>query len=485
MNFTLLGLIVLGLFFIYLGWAERTIAKSRQEDTKGVQARFRETVASIFTVVGAGEYALAFTLFFVFGALGPYSFFLGLAVSLFAITLYVPLMRKIVYTSDKYITLVNGYRNFTTPDYFYWRYESNICSFFSTCIVVLAFTAILWVQFIVGGEIISAIASIRYEIAVLLIGILVATYLTVGGFSALLHTDVYQGLFMWGALIVTLLYIFFFREPSEGLVEALTNSSSISTQSVSLSTLLADPTLITIFIATVAAAFAGPDIWQRLSMAPDAENPGDTKRTAWIAGGAMILFALPMTFLALDGLAVVGNIADPNQAILEYLRSVTGPDSGFFWPDFIRVSFAVGLLSAFVSTADTAGALVSTSIQNEWFRRKPRTEKTAIHLEEKQTNYIIWAIVVVGVLCAILIKDPTNAFTGVLAILSAQGLPVFLSFHGFGSKTTCAFALVLGSILALFITFYDGGALNGSWWLLLPILPGLVCLFARTPIKEA
>lgn len=478
MNSTFISLIVLGAFFVFLGWRRRQLLELEGEQSKtepNAWAKLREIVAGIFTVIGSGEYGLAFALLLAYGFFGP-TFVLGLAGSLFVLSFFVPKLIGQFSVTESPWTIIDGYRNFTTPD-FIFTHHGNPASSVATAITAIAFSAILVVQFVVGGALLVGITGTPYWTGVLLMALIVALYVILGGFGAIFNTDVWQGVLMWIALIGVLIYLFLFNGSSENLGTA---SSELWDQTISsLKNLGEDPTLISLFLATLVAAFSGPDIWQRIHMS-DSVKKGKT--AARYAGSTFVLFLVPLALLAIH-MHAVGPYPEGSDPFIEYINLVSGTGSEA-WPPLISIFFAVGLVSAFVSTADTSVMLATTAIQNEWRRLTGVSVDADRRLDRKQTIYLIIIITAICSAFAVTQPDVANQFTGVLSMLAALGVPTFLTLLGFGNKWLVFAALVLGAVISLALTFIFPDY-NDGYYLLLPMIPGLLCLFRKTNSSKA
>ncbi|MFN0188763.1 MAG: hypothetical protein ACKVQV_08685, partial [Bacteroidia bacterium] len=150
------------------------------------------------------------------------------------------------------------------------------------------------------------------------------------------------------------------------------------------------------------------------------------------------------------------------------------------WPEFVRISFAIGLISAFVSTADTSLLLTSTLLQNEVKRNAKEHEK---NLSDKFTNYSVIVITVVAISVSLLLTDLANSFTGVLGMLAVLGLTTIAAFLGRGNSVICIFSFTIGGILSILQT-YIFPQYNTGYYLLLPLLPGLLCFLVKSPKHE-
>ncbi len=473
MNPTLFSILALAGYFIYIGWQRRMVVEGNPSPARDQCAGFFETVASIFTVVGAGEYALAISLTAVYGFWGP-SLFAGLGFALFAIALVAPRVRKVALSQNAPTTSLDKYPNFTTPDLFYVKYGRSV-SVLSTAITVFAFIGILWLQFILGGELIAGLGKISYISAVLILAFVVAIYVCVGRFPAIFHTDTYQGIFMWVTLYLVVGYVFFGNSESASLGIVLSKITEASSSTIA--SVWSDPTAITIFLSTVIAAFAGPDIWQRITMF---QNDTEASRGATLAGVAMLLFILPLLLLAANVFMLPAEELG-KEPFVGYTAALGNAKLSV--PLWIQIMFALGLLSAFLSTADTAAMLVATAILNEVHRGAAATDCRP-PLPVRRVQLIVISVVLLGVFASILAKEPSRLFTGVLAILAAQGLPFLFAIYGRGTKIITLIALIFGAGAALILTFVCP-EYNQGYWLLLPFIPGILCVFGRTKEVES
>ncbi len=464
MSASAFGLLILAAFFVYVGWRRSFIDESSSSTT--------EIAASIFTVIGSGEYIYAIILFLAYGFVAP-TFLLGLAVSFFLLRKYVNNIR----TNTRRSIEIDGYKVSSTPDYLF-SVHGSFSSRVSTVITSVSFLVIMWSQFALGGVLIEASTGIEYEWSVVLIATTVGLYLSFGGLKALLHTDIWQGLLMWLGLIVVLVTIYLI-DPAAHLAESFSSLGALSVASAR--SVLLEPTLFTVFVATIAAAFAGPDIWQRISLS---QSDKSARSSLNYAGIAMLLFILPLALLAIDIFGTLGKhgvneVLEGNLEPIEaYLQSVASAGA---WPSIVMSLFSIGLLSAWLSTADTAGIVVSAAVLSE----QERVDKYVrfFNPENKRdwglplSRIVAVAFVLVGCVFAILRKDwITEDFQGVIALLSAQGIPVLLSLKGYGSDKTVSAALVLGAAIAI-VLGYITPQYNRGYMVLLPLLPGIIVLF--------
>jgi Na+/proline symporter len=465
MSPTTLTLILLACYFVYLGWKSKVFRESPGES--GIRnATQLENVFSLFAVIGAGEYILAIGLVFTYGVLAP-TFLLALSVSLWLLSRYSNEIRRTLSNGS----LVDGYRHYSLPDYLYDRMGSHV-SRVSTVITVFAFTVLIQLQFTAGAKLLNALSEMPYKMGVLLLCVTLISYLWLGGMSALLHTDVWQGILMWIGLVLVVVYILFsrFDEMATSLV------ASVTTSIESFKNIESDPTLLSIFILTLAAAFAGPDFWQRI--AGFSENDKESKLACNRAAWTILFFAIPTSILAVHASSVVP--ADSSQPLIDYMTIVVRQGSTIL-PVLLQMTFSLGLLAAFLSTADTSAMLVANVVNAERLRKLTNSKRVQ---SMKSIHYFIFLLCMLSAFLSIFYTSLTETFLGVLGILSSQGLPVFAVVNGRGNKSTVLLGILGGSLCALLQTYAFPlcglSAYTSGWWVLMPLLFGVPALITKT-----
>ena len=80
---------------------------------------------------------------------------------------------------------------YTLSDYFYNKFDRKTGILISI-MIFLFFMGFIIIQFIAGGRILSGITTWPYHLSVLVVGIVILFYLTLGGFKAVVKTDLFQ-----------------------------------------------------------------------------------------------------------------------------------------------------------------------------------------------------------------------------------------------------------------------------------------------------
>lgn len=97
----------------------------------------------------------------------------------------------------------------TLTDFLKARYDSKLIVIGSAIGIVVFMTAYMVAQFVGGAIILEAVTGLHYEIGLLLFGLILVVYTTIGGFMAVALTDAIQGLMM--ILGGVILWIVFFK----------------------------------------------------------------------------------------------------------------------------------------------------------------------------------------------------------------------------------------------------------------------------------
>ena len=90
----------------------------------------------------------------------------------------------------------------TIPDFIGFRFGSNMARVFAALIVVFASLLYMTAVFKGAGNLLQTFLEIPYEVAILLVLVIVITYTAAGGFIAVVKTDAVQGVLMVGAALL-------------------------------------------------------------------------------------------------------------------------------------------------------------------------------------------------------------------------------------------------------------------------------------------
>jgi len=216
---------------------------------------------------------------------------------------------------------------------------------FMNCLFLIQYAIVIVSEFAVLNALVSALfpSSLAGPVVATVVGILCATYTTVGGYSGVLRTDLFQLLvFFSGCIYITI------RSETSAVDLVLTELSDKNF--VWTDTL---PPL-TFAIMTAVAFFAFPDVWIRNISSLNVKRDS---RVLWIAVSLILLLVLmgPITTVALHALSVQDgfdmryDVPRTHQQVMSVFQA-----SAILRHDPFALWFVIAsVLCVFVTTIDT------------------------------------------------------------------------------------------------------------------------------------
>jgi len=236
--------------------------------------------------------------------------------------------------------LANEHGFLTLTDYLFLRFGAR-SGYLGFILQFVAFLFLLAAQFIVGGRLFATLAAIEYPIAVIAMGAVTLAYVLLGGFKAVIRTDLLQ----FGIMFV----VFVVLVPLNVNLTEVEVDFDIGSPGPVRS--------LSFFLSALAGLFVGGDIWQRIYSA----ESGRVARTS--------LFLSAAIWLAFGGSLVLLGIA---------ARSVPGAtaDSALFvglfelLPGELAGIATVAILAALMSTIDTEVFVLATMFAKDVMARR-------------------------------------------------------------------------------------------------------------------
>ncbi|MFQ5531558.1 MAG: sodium:solute symporter, partial [Candidatus Nanoarchaeia archaeon] len=385
----------------------------RRETTKefllaGRKVNTLQTVASMVAVLGGmvivSQAALAFDL--GFSAIWLY---VGFALGTIGLGLFAGRIKKI---SDKYEFL-------TISDYIFTRFDRK-SGFLAAIIVFVAFFSLLTAQFIAGGSLFSPLLGIDYYLAVIIMGVGTLFYLLLGGFKAVIKTDLLQFFIM----LIVFLILLFTISPGEYSSEQLDFG------------ILGIPTILIFVVMGIFTLFGSADIWQRLF----ASQSSKTARNAtFITALLFLVFGIALTFV---GVAAKNNFPDISSNEAFYY--------GFFQlvPEWLLGISIIVVLAAIMSSIDTQLFVLSSSIAKDFFYRNKKISN------EEMARIIRVSLVVLAVLSmvvAIFVADILTILFGIISLLLAVSPSIVASLFWRIKRNSVFLSMFAGIISLLYL----------------------------------
>ena len=410
LNFILIGLYLLTVLFI--GWRA---GKKESPSDFVIASRnvglFR-TSASIFAVLGgemliaqaALSYSIGFSAFWFWAGLATGMVLLGFAAA------------KIKTLGDKY-----GFINLSEYFGLKWGQSNRI---FAALIVFVTFFALLSIQFMAVGNIISPLFNIAYPTIVIGAGLVVLAYLLLGGYKAVINTDLLQAILMFGLLIG----LTFFIE-----IGPVNFSQSIFAAGTT--------TFFSLLLIGIFIIFASADIWQRIFSARSAKI---ARNSLFLTTLLFLIFGFATTLI---GVAAFNHFPEID------------PGEAFFWglsallPVWLLGVGIVMVLATIMSTIDTEVYLLASNIGKDFVAR---TKKDISDIElGKIIRATMIVLVFIAMLIAIFVRDIVTVLFG-LASFGLSLSPAIVGSLFWKLKPKAVFFSMLGGVLAFAVLIVTG-----------------------------
>ena len=352
-----------------------------------------------------------------------YVYQFGLAAMWFPIGIAVGFLVLLVF-SKKLKELADEGKFYTLPDYFYSKYGRRV-GLLATFVIFIWSMSFILMQFIAGGRVLTAISGFPYYFSVLIMGLVVTVYLVLGGFKAVVRTDVFQ----YFTIILLGLLLFIPLGTNAKILPGQLNIMAMGvTQSIAF-----------LFIGAFNIVISA-DIWQRIYAS---RNQIHAKRGLI---GSAILIIVASLMLSIIGLAVRNKFENiiPDNALIYGISNLL--PSGFLGLGLV-VLFAV-----IMSTLDTALFVISMNISQDMVSHFKNLSKASL---VKITRYSTLSLALIGMLIALLIE---NIVTVGLA-LSGIGLslaPVAIGSFYFRLKKRAVFYSILSGLITIGIVLGVG-----------------------------
>lgn len=418
---------------------------SRKESNEGFLladrklGAFENAATIIASKVSAGTLLTFVALIYLYGVSAMW-FFIGAAFGYVIFMFFAVRLRK-ASSEEHYYTL---------SDYFFNRYGKNtgfVSAFVILTVISLSFIA----QLIGGSKVLSDISGFSYLISLTLISSIILIYLVLGGFKAVVKTDIAQ--------FIAIIIIF-------GLLGVLMISNKgISIENINPGT-MPITSIIGFFIFGIIMPFASAELWQRIYAARDIK----TVRKSMLF--SVLFYIIIGLFISMVGLVIRSNIKniDPDLSMVQGFSALL--------PSGLMGIGIVAILAAIMSSADTY-LFTETSIllQDFYCKIKIISKEKLVRL----FRCVLLLLMIIGFVIALAVKSLINTafiFSGFAGVIGITGMVSWLikRVRGntlifgmvFGYLGTLIYilifsateTLVLKSIIFTILGFFVGGVFN-------------------------
>lgn len=352
----------------------------------------------------------------------------------------------------------------TISDFLRHRYKSRFLAVITSLFMLFFFVAIMLAQFIGGARILEVTTGAPYQLGLLFFAITVIIYTTLGGFRAVVLTDLVQGFIMFFAAIILLYGV---TKAGGGVVNIMNTLTTIEPGLISPTgpnNAIPIPFMLSFWVLVGLGVLGLPQTAQKCMAFTDEAS----LRQAMVIGTVTIAFILLCTHLTgAFGRAVIPNL-EAGDLIMPTLI-VT------LMPPVLAGLIIAGVLAAIMSTISSmlimSSATIICDIYIEWRLRgeKQRVNQTFI----RRISFGITAVLGIIVFCMALSPPDLLVWINLFAFGGLEAVflwPVVLGLYWDKANTAGALsAICIGVALFLGLSITEA-----TPWRIHPIVPSLL-----------
>jgi len=285
--------------------------------------------------------------------------------------------------------------HYTLADYFFHSYGifTGRCASILNIFVMIAFTVL---NLIASSKVLSYFTVLSFEVSIIIIALFVLLYLLIGGFKAVITTDVIQ----YGAIVFIFIIFAFSMLKGVTIPAAEWNIAGAGLKNI-----------IGFFLIGCLMPFAAPELWQRVYAVKDIKT---LKKSIFYS---VIVYLFVAVLLALIGLAIKTRFPaiDPDIALIYGFESLL--------PSGLLGLAVIVFFAAFMSSIDTYTYTASSSFIHDFFKKLSK-RSTVLGIK-----FAIIGVIVFSSALAVLIQDlilGSFIFVGYVVILAIPTIATWI-----------------------------------------------------------
>lgn len=354
----------------------------------------------------------------------------------------------------------------TVPEYFRRRY-GKAAGLFTAVTMILPLIGLTASQFMASATILSVMLNINFQIAVIVVAIIVTTYAVLGGMWSVALTDFIQV----GLIVLTMALAIPFALKFAGGFDNVINT--VPKETFDLFSGIGGPkAIIALVIMYISTFTVGQEAVCRYYSARDGKA---ARQGSLLAALINAVYAFIPTTLGIITLAIIMQGSIDKEVILAQGARYTLPIlATITMPSIMAGLLFAGIISATMSSADSdmlgAGSIFSNDIYLEYINKKADDKKVM------RVTQI--AMVAIGALGMIVAMRATNIITLLMFSFTLRAAGAFFPYvlgHYWkkASPTGAISALVVGGIVS--VLYEHNANLKFFGWENQSVIPGLVC----------
>lgn len=305
----------------------------------------------------------------------------------------------------------------TVTDFLRERYQNDAVVILGSIAMLIFFIASMVAQFIGGARLFETITGFPYLAGLIIFGITVVIYTSVGGFKAVALTDGIQGVVMIGATLALMIGTIRAGGGMEAITQKLYATDPTLLSPFGVGNSIAKPYILSFWVLVGFAVLGLPQTSSKCMGYKDSKS----LHNAIFLGTAILGFMmLGMHLVGVMGRAVLPGIANGDLVIPTLTLKLM--------PPFFAGLFLAGPLAAIMSTVDSMLILSAAAIVKDLYTNYVNKDAKTSALSKLST----WTTLIIGVIVF-------------LAAVKPPSLIVWINLFAFGGlEATFLWATLLG-----------------------------------------
>jgi len=317
----------------------------------------------------------------------------------------------------------DAHNYYSMADYFYNRYGHFTGKLFSIIIFIVFFLNFT-IQIIGGAIILENLLNLSFFLGVIIVSVVILFYLYIGGFRAVVKTDVVQLIAIILLFIILGIFLFtnFSYEPSQWNLL----SPGIGT-------------IIAFFLVGLLFPFSAPDLWQRVIAS---KSISALKKSFVITTIVYVLFGILLSIIAIIIRLKLPGI-DSDAALVQGFTQLL--------PVGLLGLGLVSLFAAIMSSADSYAFICGGLLMHDIIFRNKK------HNRVRSLKYGILITIVLGMILAVSFQSILKASFLLAGFFMVLSIVIITTWIKPSTKpTTINYGIILGIIVTIAFTLLKG-----------------------------
>ena len=349
-------------------WSGR---KQEKEDylIGGRKLKSLQATSTIFSSRIGAAILLTYTALVYLYGLGALWYFIGSVFGPFVFYFFGLKVKK----------LADEQKFYTLPDFFFFL-KGRFAGYLATIITIIIMFGWVVLNFTAGAKLVEEYTPISFEFSVVIVGVIILAYLLIGGFSAVVKTDIIQtiGIFL---LFVLMIYLLIDTETKPKLIFMDLFSIPVSE-------------IVSFFLAGFFIPMASPELWQRVYAIKDKKH---LKRSLFFSSFFYFIIGFILLMIGMVIRVDIPNIDPDTSLIVGFSRLL---------PIGLAGLSVVIIYSSVSSSADTYMFTTAASVTQDFLQKSGLMKKEKLVLIMRITMAVLMAL---GITMALVIRDIVDA----------------------------------------------------------------------------